>query len=98
MEKKLDKRMNERLENIPGYEPPSVSQKLGFGRVRDDLIEGHNPKDIKTVLKNKAEAEEVRKLFELKTNKVDSEIQMYYLDTMHRMLKNLAVLMAEQIR
>ena len=59
------------------------------------MIEGHNPKDIKTVLKNKAEAEEVRKLFELKTNKVDSEIQMHYLDTMHRMLKNLAVLMAE---
>jgi hypothetical protein len=58
IEKRLDKRMDERFENIPGYEPPSLSQKLGFGRARplEDLIGGHEPNDIKMVLKNKAEA------------------------------------------
>lgn len=33
-EQKIDKKLNEKLSNIPGYEPPSVSQKLGLGKYR----------------------------------------------------------------
>lgn len=32
VERRLDKKMDEKLFNVPGYEPYSISQALGYGR------------------------------------------------------------------
>lgn len=56
------------------------------------------PGEMQNVLKSKADQSDVRKLFEEKTNKVDTESQMMNLDAMHKMLVNVIVLMTEQAR
>lgn len=43
----------------------------------------------------KADKEEIRKIANEKTNKSDSEHQMQLVETMHKMLKNVAVLVTE---
>lgn len=100
IERRLDKRMNDKLANVPGYEPPSVSQKLGLGKYRssDNDIAGHTAEDIHALLKNKAAADDVRRLHEEKTNKVDTESQMRYLEILHKMMSCMAVLVCEGAR
>lgn len=86
--------MHEKLMVIPGYKPTTISQKLGLPSFT--MSEETDP--IQTVFKAKAEAQEVRRLLDEKTNKVDTESQMRYLEIMHRMLGSVAVLLTEITR
>lgn len=71
IEKKLEKRMESRLSNLPGYHVETVSEKLG-GK-HNHITSLDENVELQDILKGKAEAQDVIRLFEVKTNKVDTE-------------------------
>lgn len=80
---------------MPGYHEETIGEKLGYASTSvDGMSEIHQQKMVK-LLECKANREEVIKISKEKTNKLDSENQMKILETFHKMLKNVTVLLTE---
>lgn len=65
-ERKVNKRLNEKLENVPGYEPYSISQSIGAGKYSQSQgdAQAHKQQDIQVILKSKASVDELMRIRE----------------------------------
>ncbi len=85
--------MNQKLQNLPGYHEETIGEKQGVSA--DSGINDQQLNLFAKLIGTKADKEVILKIEKEKTNKSDSEHQMKLVETMHKMLKSLAVLVTE---
>ena len=87
------KSLNEKLKDVEGYKPKTLGQKLGLGTTSPN--QEAQDEQLMVQMKHHQNASDIKKLFEDKTNKEDTESQMNSLEVVHRMLVSVAVLLTE---
>ena len=73
VEERLDKKMKDRFNNVPGYHETTFSESLG---IKSPILTSDLNDETKAMIRQKASLEDLKTLNDVKTNKVDTELHM----------------------